>query len=222
MRRVGVFAAATVMLWAFVAGPAWAQDGPGEYLPTWTFSGAVGYAVPSTDEYGDALVGRVAVGYSPWPSLEVDLEYGGWSAQVSQPDASGIPSHTIASGNLRLRPLTLTGQWRYPVPGFMATAYLLGGIGWYSIDYTMADEPRKVFEGSGAVDLPDQGVDNAFGYHIGAGLDYVITERLSLTAEGRYVFLSPDAHGATTPGYRIAGSLDLDTWLFTAGVKVSY
>ncbi len=215
-------AAAAVAALLAAGTPAGAEDGKGAYLAAWSLSGGVGYAVPSTDEYADAFAGRLAVGYSPWPSLEIDLEVGGWSAQVSQPDPGGIPSHTVASGRLKVRPLTLTAQWRHPVPGLLATAYLLAGAGWYLIDYDMADEPRAVYEGSGTVGLPDQGVDNALGWHLGAGLEYPVTERLSLTAEGRYVFLSPDAHGATTPGYRIAGSLDLDTLLFFAGVKVTY
>jgi len=217
--RAAAAALATLLL---AAAPAAAAGGKGEYVGQWSLSGGLGYAVPSTDEYAGGLAWRVAVGYSPVPSLELLVEYAGWESQVTQPDANGIPSHTIASGDLAIHPLTLTAQWRLPLPEFAATAFLLGGVGWYTIDYTMSAEARRVYEDSGAVGLPDQSVDSTWGWHAGAGLEYPLTDRVSLTGEGRYVFLSPEAGGATTPGNRISGSLDLDTWLLSAGVKVAF
>jgi outer membrane protein W len=86
----------------------------------------------------------------------------------------------------------------------------------------MDDTPRAVFEAGEIAGLPNQAVEDAWGFHCGAGLEYALTERFSVTAEGRYVFLSPQASGTEPTGNPIDGSLDLNTWLFTGGVKVAF
>ena len=204
------------------AGEAGAQSGKGDYLGVWSAAAAIGYAIPTTDEYDNAFAWRLAVGYSPMPRIEIDLEFGRFLSDVSQPDADGIPDHTIASGELEVRPVSLTAQYRTPMPGLLSTLTLLAGFGYYFIDYAMADRPRDVFESGGAPGVPDQSVDDAWGWHLGAGLEYALTERFSLAVEGRYLFLSPQASGTTASGRRIDGSLDLDTWMFTGGVKVAF
>jgi outer membrane protein W len=199
-----------------------AQTGSGEYLGVWTASGAIGYAIPNTDEYGNAFLWRLAAGYSPTPRFEIDLEVGGFASEVHQPGPTGLPSHTIASGDLDVTPVCLTAQFRTPLPGMFGTLSLLAGVGYYFIDYTMDDDPRDDLVAEGAAGRPDQGVDDAWGYHLGAGVEYPLTARLSVLAEGRYLFLSPQASGTAGSGARIDGSLDLDTWLFTGGVKVVF
>jgi outer membrane protein W len=218
-RRLVAAAAAVLCL---LAREARAQSGKGDYLGSWSVSAAAGYAIPNTDEYGNSFAWRLAAGYSPLPQFEVDLEVGRFVSEVSQPDANGLPGYTIASGELDVTPVCLTAQYRTPLPGMLSTLTLLAGLGYYFIDYTMAGVPRDVFVSGGAPGLPDQTVDDAWGYHLGAGVEYPLTERLSVSAEGRYLFLSPRASGTTGSGARIDGSLDLDTWVFTGGVKVAF
>jgi outer membrane protein W len=103
----------------------------------------------------------------------------------------------------------------------MASFVLLAGAGYYFIDYTMDDEPRAAFA-AGGEGLPDQVVKDAWGFHAGAGLEYALTGWLSLTAEARYVFLAPAVSGTAGDGYQLGGSLDLNTWLFTGGIKVAF
>jgi outer membrane protein W len=216
-----LIAAASALL-CLSAGAAQAQSGKGDYIGSWSASAAIGYAIPNTDEYDNAFAWRLAAGYSPMPQFAIDLEVGRFVSGVSQPDANGLPSHTIASGELDVVPVCLTAQYRTPLPGLLSTLTVLAGVGYYFIDYTMADEPRAVFIAGGDPGLPDQSVDDAWGFHAGAGLEYALTERLSLTAEGRYLFLSPQASGSTGSGGRIDGSLDLNTWIFTGGIKVAF
>jgi opacity protein-like surface antigen len=213
--------AAVALVSLFPAG-AGAQSGKGAYLGSWSATAAIGYAIPNTDEYDNAFSWRLAAGYSPLPQFEIDLELGRFLSGVSQPEANGLPTHTIASGELDVMPVCLTAQYRTPLPGLLSTLTLLAGVGYYFIDYTMADEPRAVFAAGGEPGLPDQTVDDAWGFHAGAGLEYALTERFSLTAEGRYLFLSPQASGTAGSGRTIDGTLDLNTWIFTGGVKVAF
>jgi outer membrane protein W len=220
LRRLAALAAGVVACLA--ASGAHAQSGKGDYVGRWSVSGGIGYAVPNTDEFGNALAWRAGVGYSPNPSFEFDLELGGFSSAVSQPEADGIPTHDIASGKLDVLPVCLTVQYRTPLPETMATVILLAGAGYYFVDYTMADAQREIFVAGGGEGLPDQSVSDAWGFHAGLGLEYALTGWLSVTLEGRYVFLAPQVSGTAKDDYSLGGSLDLNTWVFTGGIKVAF
>jgi hypothetical protein len=215
----GVAAGLVVCL---AAGVASAQSGKGDYIGRWSVAGAVGYAVPNTDEYGNVLSGRVGVWYSPFPAVEIGLEAGLFSSAVSQPEPDGIPDHDIASGVLDVIPVCLTLQYRVPIDATMASLLLLGGAGYYLVDYTMDPAARAGFASRGGDGLPDQSVRDAWGFHLGAGLEYAVTGWLSLTAEARYLVAAPKVSGTAADDYQLGGSLDLNTWLLTGGMKVAF
>ena len=221
-RRLGSLAAALSCAVLLRGAPALAQTGKGEYLGAWSGAASLGYAMPNTDEYDNAFAWRLALGYAPLPQLELDFELGRFTADVSQPDPEGIPSYTIASGSLEITPVCLTAQYRTPLPELLSTLSLLAGIGYYFVDYDMGERQRDVFAGQNVPGLPDQEVDDAWGFHLGAGLEYALSERISLVAEGRYLFLEASARGTTSSGGRFDETLDLDTWMFTGGVKVGF
>lgn len=204
------------------AGVAHAQSGKGAYVGGWSVSGSLGYAIPNTDEYDDVFAWSLGVGYSRMPRLEIGLELGRFSTVVTQPETDGLPTHDLASGRLDILPVCLTLRYRAPLPASMATFIVLAGAGYYFVDYTMADAPRAVQIARGGEALPDQTVGNAWGGHAGAGLEYALTGWLSVTVEGRYLFLAPDFSGTAKDDHQIAGSLDLNTWLFTGGIRVAF
>jgi len=133
-----------------------------------------------------------------------------------------VPTHDIASGRIEAWPVCVTMRYHVPLQAELATFVLLAGAGYYFVDYTMADEPRGVFTAAGDGELPDQVVHDAWGFHAGAGLEYALTGWLSLTAEGRYVFLAPEVSGTAGDDHQLGGTLDLNTWLFTGGIKVAF
>ncbi len=199
-----------------------AQTGKGDYVGGWSVSGDLGYAVPNTDQYGDAFLWRLGLGYSRNPQFEIGLDVSRFTTGVAQPEADGVPTHDIASGRLEVLPLCLTAQYRTPLPDTLATFILLAGAGYYFVDYTMGEAQREVFTSGGVEGLPDQSVSDAWGFHAGAGLEYALTGWLSVTAEGRYVFLAPKVSGTAKDDYKLGGSLNLNTWLFTGGIKVAF
>jgi outer membrane protein W len=215
-------AATAGLVACLVAGVAPAQSGKGDYIGRWSVAGDIGVAIPNTDSYDDVLTWRAGVGYSPLPQLEIDLELGRFAPAVKQPEAHGVPTHDIASGQIEAWPVCVTMRYLVPLQAKMATFSLLAGAGYYFINYTMADAPREVFTAGGVPGLPDQDVQDAWGFHAGAGLEYALTGWLSLTAEGRYVFLAPEVSGTAGDGRQLGGSLDLNTWLFTGGIKVAF
>lgn len=204
------------------AVPSHALSGKGDYIGVWSASAAVGYAIPNTDEFGNTAAWRVAAGYSPRPEYEVGLEVGRFSAGVSQPEPGGIPNHALASGRLAVLPVNLTLHYRIPAPELLSTFALMAGVGRYFIDYTMGSEQRAIFVAGGQEGLPDQKVEDAWGFHLGGGVEYILTERVSLLGEGRYVFLAPRVRGTAASERRLEGSLDLNTWLFYGGLKFAF
>lgn len=204
------------------AGGAQAQSGKGDYVGAWSVSGGLGYASPNTDAYGDALAWRLSVGYSPIPPFEIGLELGRFTTEVTQPEPDGMPNHDIASGHLEVLPISLFVQYHIPLSATMATVNLLAGAGYYFINYSMADGPRGIFASGGAEGLPDQTVRDVWGFHAGAGLEYALTGWFSVMLEGRYVFLAPHVSGTAKDDYALGGSLDLNTWLFSGGMKVAF
>lgn len=221
-RRAAVIAAATLLVLAAVPGRAFSQSGKGDYVGLVNVTLQGGFAVPNTDEYLNTFSYQGAVGYSPFPWLEIDLEAGRFASTVSQPEKNGVPTHTIASGELTVIPVTLTAQVRYPMPEIFSTLYVLGGAGYYLTEYAWDDDSREYFAGKGA----RQSIDDAWGFHLGAGVEYHMTDHLSLVGEGRYIILSPAAQGTWTDEDGTLQSfdqeLDLNTWLFTGGIKVLF
>jgi opacity protein-like surface antigen len=225
MRRhtVPALLAAALLAAALAAPPsARAEGGKGAYVGTWSVSALAGVDIPNTDEYGNGFTWRLAAGYTPAPPYTIDLEVGGFDVGVSQREASGIPSYTIASGDIAVRYVGLTAIWRPPLPESYTTGYFLAGFGYYSVDYTMAAEPRQVFTSSGVAGLPDQKVEDAWGFHAGGGLEYVLSDHVTVVGEARYLVLRPNASGTASPGNRIDGSINLNTWIFTGGIRFSF
>jgi opacity protein-like surface antigen len=65
-------------------------------------------------------------------------------------------------------------------------------------------------------------VRDAFGFHAGLGVEYALSGWLSLTAEGRYLVVAPRVSGTARDGRQLGGTLDLNTWLFTGGIRVAF
>ncbi len=206
-----------------------AQTGEEKYLGDISLGASIGYAIPTTDEYDNAAAFKITAGYSITPYFNLEAGLGRFSSTVSQPDANGVSMFTIASGDLRVIPLTLTGQFRYQVPEIFSIFYGLAGLGYYFVDYSWSDDTEAYFE-SVKEAFPafstrvKQEVDNGFGFHLGGGLDYLLTSQLSLNIEAQYILFSPKARGfwkdlEDGTERLFDNDLDLNTFLFTAGIK---
>lgn len=221
--NVTAAAAAALVLCLLAAPlPGAAQSGKGEYLGAWSVSASGGYATPDNDRYEGAPAWRLALGYSPLPRVGLELEYGRFPAAVATDAPGGIPAGDLAAGTLDVRAFCLTAQWRQPLGGLPATLVALGGVGRYRISYAMGDEPRRLYAESGVRGLPDQTVDDAWGAHVGGGLEWAVGAHVSLLAEARYLVLAPGVSGHTTPGNALDGSIDLGTLVVTGGIKATF
>jgi len=117
-----------------------------------------------------------------------------------------------ASLNVRIIPVTVSGKVYLPVaPTF--SPYGVAGAGWYHtfFDYSAPLE---------ATGLHDQDT-NTFGWHLGAGLNLMVSPRVGLFAEGRWAFLDPNEKLDSATRDRLQG-LDFDTFHALAGFNFGF
>lgn len=210
-----------------LSGQATAQELESEFLYGFDLKASIGYAVPNTDDYDNSFTFQVSAGYDVAQWLNLELGVGYFSSQIDYPFA-GPPAHTIAEGDLKVIPFTLTAQVRHSLPELFLTVYALGGVGYYLVDYTWSGGSEAYFDGiRETYGAASQSVDDSFGFHLGGGLEYPLTASLALAAEGRYIVLRPGASGdwtdpVTEMPVSFDDELDLNTWLFFGGLKYMF
>lgn len=229
-RRLPAIAVAALLGLVATTDPAHSKSGKGDYIGQYSVAVQGGFAIPNTDEFDNTFFYQGSLGYSPIPWLEVSLGAGRFQSNVSQPEPHGVPVHTIATGDLEVIPLIATVHLRYPMQEIFSTFTAFAGAGYYLVDYEMGGEARRFLDeksqSSPTGETFPQTVGNDWGFHLGVGIEYHMTDHLSLVGEGRYIILSPAMSGSACDEagweYRFSGSLDLNTWLFTGGIKVAF
>lgn len=116
------------------------------------------------------------------------------------------------SYNIRSVPVTVTGRLYLPT-SLQLTPFLLAGAGWYNVIY---DYPQAI-ENLG---VEDETV-TTFGWHLGAGADIAISERVSIFGEGRYAFVDPERDFGEDVQDEI-GTLDYDTLYLGTGLNLRF
>lgn len=217
----GLLAAAALL----VPGPAPAQSMDDELLLGFNLNASVDFIIPTTDEYRSTLGWHLGAGYSITDMLSLDLGSGYYAIDVDH-GAEVPPDNTIADGKMKIVPLVLTAQFRYPVPQAFGSVYALAGVGYYFIDYTWSDDSARYFAEVNELYRPPimQDVENSLGFNLGGGFDYPLSANFVWTVEGQYLFLRPEASGVWRDLLRGAQhefneDLDLDSWIFRAGVR---
>jgi len=126
---------------------------------------------------------------------------------------------------MKVIPLTLNLQLRYPVPQMFGTVYGLLGLGYYFVDYSWSGSSTQYFDEVEALyGSAVQTVSDSVGFQLGAGFDYPMSANIFLNVEGQYIILSPEASGnwrdvVTGERHRFDDDIDLNTWIFSLGVK---
>ncbi len=200
------------------------MDSGEEMFYGFNVNASLGGALPTTDEYGNSFYFRIGAGYEVTPYFSLDLGVGRFATAIDH-EMETPPANTIADGEMKVIPLTLNLQLRYPVPNLFGTIYGLAGAGYYFVDYSWSGGSKDYFNDVEAVyGLAVQSVSDSFGFQLGGGFDYPLSANVFLNVEGQYVLLSPEAKGAwrdliTGEPYRFDKELDLNTWIFTVGAK---
>lgn len=118
-------------------------------------------------------------------------------------------------GELTQMPVLLTGRYHF-APSDKTTIYTGFGIGYYFHDMTRADGNGDYFDGA------PPGVkafaDDAFGYHVNAGMECFLSEHVALNVDLKYVMLDVDI-GFNGAGFDVKDSTSLNAFVTGVGVK---
>jgi len=89
----------------------------------------------------------------------------------------------LSKGKLAVMPLQLSLVARFPV-GAKIVPYVAAGGGYYLNTFTLDSALVGSWDNLG-IDI-DETIDNAFGFHLGAGLDYFIKPNIAVGASVKY------------------------------------
>ena len=175
-----------------------------------------GYAMPAENNYSSGLKygGNICIGITK----NVSIELKGLSFQS---DVEGNPE-ALSKGKLSVIPIQLSIQARFPI-SWRFLPYLLGGGGYYLNRFNLDKEIIDAWDALG-FDIEEK-VENAIGYHFGAGIDLFITKNIALNADVRYFIakikgswtLTDQAIGTETSG--VIEDLNLNSLIFGGGLK---
>jgi opacity protein-like surface antigen len=172
---------------------------------------------PQTDDFENAdtgFNGEVAFGYQfiKYLALEMGAGYlhtGG--DRSSTGNESGIDYSIEASADVDVLPVTLSlkgilpvGKWEF---------YGIGGLGayflWAEVKGTAVADGR-----TGSKTVKDNAMK--FGAHLGLGVDYNITPKIFIGAEGKYIWMSETTLEGTVVGVPVETSFKMDGIIATA------
>ena len=187
--------------------------------PTFFIGLQAGYAMPLENIYSRGLQysGSICLRISKNVSVEL-------SGLSFQSDVEGNPE-ALSKGKLSVMSIELSIQARFPISGRFVP-YLLGGGGYYLNRINLDKEIPEAWDTLG-FDIEEK-VENALGYHYGAGIDLFFTKNIALNANFRYCIakikgswtLTDQISGTKTSGD--LGDLNLDSLMFGAGLKFCF
>jgi len=118
-------------------------------------------------------------------------------------------------GELEQIPILLTGRFHWPVDERFSL-YAGGGAGYYLHDIDRADGPGEFFNGSPAG--VEAFVDDGFGFHVNAGIEFFIFDHFALNLDVKYIWLQVDI-GFEGAGLYSKDSTNLDALVIGTGLK---
>ncbi len=175
-----------------------------------------GYAMPAESNYNSGLEygGNICFGITKNVSIELQ-------GLIFQSDVEGNPE-ALSKGKLSVIPIQLSIQARFPI-SWRFLPYLLGGGGYYLNRFNLDREIIDAWDALG-FDIEEK-VENAIGYHFGAGIDLFITKNIALNADIRYFIAKIKGSWTLTDqiiGTENSGSLEnlnLNSLIFGGGLK---
>jgi outer membrane autotransporter protein len=172
-----------------------------------------GYVIPSEDNFSKSKALGVSFFYSFSNQFRVELK------GTVFPNKIGNDPEGISAGTLNVIPLQLSLQYRLRInPRFIP--YVGAGVGYYLNQFSL--EGKDQWRTLGYIITEEY--DSVFGYHFGAGIDYVIKPNMAVNIDVRYSIASFKGSYSITEvvsGISQGGNIerDLNHIIFGAGIK---
>lgn len=193
-----------------------AEEGLGQ--GDWLFRVRGLAVIPDEKGHDDQLGGRISVGDSYVPELDVTYFF---TDYVSAELIAATTRHSVKDKGSSAGDLNLGHVWLLP-PTLTAQVHPLGRS---RIDpYLGAGINYTIFYGSGGTqDIGGQSAkvnyDNRFGYAFQAGVNYQIDDSWFLNLDVKKLYLSTSAHVVVDgTGEATRAKVDIDPWLVAVGI----
>jgi len=191
---------------------------------------AFGEDISVDEEFGYGAMAKLSVFKPLWLQFGIDVFNFDGGAQLTE-IVDGVPISAAASGELRTVPLTATVLVDLGSLTASIRPYVGVGIGYYINDVDNVGVSADVF----GVKFPveefldmDIDADDAFGWHVCAGVDWFLTNNIAVNLEASYRWVEYDwdiamrVLGLEELNEQISGSYDLDGWTLTAGLSLFF
>lgn len=172
----------------------------------------------STSDYG----GGLAFGANFYFGItkNIGIEVGGLRFQTTAKDNDDMTK--LSKGKLAVMPLQISLIGRFPV-GAKLVPYVAAGGGYYLNSFTLDADIVNSW-GDLGVDL-EEAVENASGFHFGAGVDFFVNPNIAITAGVKYCLAK--TKGSWTMKEQVSSEettgtlpdLKLNALVFGAGLK---
>lgn len=178
-----------------------------------------GYSMPQEDYYSDEVYfgGNFCLGISKNFSIELS----GLRVLYDVEGSAG----GLSNGELSVIPIQLSVQARFPVTSRFVP-YIFGGGGYYINSFTLDEEIINTWDALG-FDV-EETIENSFGYHVGAGLDFFISGNIGINVNLKYCLVETKGSWSLTDqigGTVVSGDLEnlsLNSIMVGAGLKFSF
>lgn len=139
-------------------------------------------------------------------SLELSIGYVETDVDLS---AFGL---SVDAGELENIPVILSGRFHFSTNPKI-NPYISFGVGYFFNDFDQNDYIIEALYGPGA----DVDVDDSFGFHLGAGVEFFISENASFNLDFKYIWTEVEAE-VNVPGFSDE-DLELNPYVLGLGIK---
>ena len=190
-----------------------------EIIPKSCIGAIVGYAMPSEENYGSGFKYGGSLCLEITKNIAIEL-----SGLRFQSNVEGNPE-ALSEGKLSIMPIQLSIKARFLMDGRFVP-YVLGGGSYYLNSFALDEGIISNWDAFG-FDIEEE-IENAIGFHFGAGIDLFLTKNIALNADLRYCIaktkgswtLTDQFAGIETSGN--LGALNLNSLMFGAGLKLYF
>ncbi len=187
-----------------------------EIIPKSCIGTIVGYAMLSEENYGSGFKygGSLCLGITK--SIAIEL-----SGLRFQSNVEGNPE-ALSEGKLSIIPIQLSIKARFLMAGRFVP-YVLGGGSYYLSSFALDEGIISNWDAFGF--NIEEKVENAIGFHFGAGIDLFLTKNIALNADLKYCIAKTKGSWTLTDqfaGIETSGNLEdlnLNSLMFGVGLK---
>ncbi len=180
---------------------------------------SAGYVEPADKNHGSGVLYGVDFSFEIIKYIALELSGFRYQGEVTGAGDS------LSSGKLTIMPLQLSLQVRWPVFSRL-TLYLSGGGGYYVNKFAL--DPKVVNDWNAVNFAVEEKIENAYGYHAGAGVDFFISRKIAVNFDFKYCMIKTSGSWSLTD--RISGvetsgdidDIDLNAVMLAAGIKIFF